>query len=974
MKQVQTTLQEGVVGTGYGSSYIDSYHRTGQYADDPWDVQSLIDYVNTIIKSGFKPGSGDMYGKGLYSTGDWLSQFGGKNNGLMDGYGNAIIKYRTPSRGVLIFDYRISKKIYGSGYSLVDQVVKYGIFSAFKYPKVSADRAYWIWQQLWNKHKDYRSCIKEIVTAKAGVPNMPQDLQKEYFSCSGHYVKDLYRNKKVIGIAFSGNHDGNVLFIKEDSLNQIKPIQYCVMDWKRPSDPKAFLHPWTLVGGNLSATGIQGAIKDFLSAAGIPKGSNTFDEVYIQNLFNIKESAAIQFVKDNFPWTSSMMNKFKGLDVAFGDNKQDYIFGGQWERGECNVHYFGTPNSVIQELQKIGRASAATTDEVPIFRSGTFSGDIFEGIMIGGVFSKGVFNGVFRGGVIDFDNKTVWGAKAKRVLEKSLTCSIRYNGKIHKIGDASPNVFLANLKAGVTATQTGGIAGVDNAGSLSEAIKNKLSFKVAAFVIKDNWRGSKSVPLGFAAFLTVYPWLFNMANRITWKDNPIITVDDNKIVLSGGELRTGNVYFDVYEKNTSVIGGNIFNEFCDFQGILKGGNFREGNFNGTYEKGMLYLDKLNWGKDAVYKGTSRPIFTYKTNQIVIDGDVLRLPDASGKKAKYDTIHAIIAGIKSGAYFKDLLALKQAIQNYKTGQGKRPKLLDPAVTKKTKRDVGITQADINKDTDDWDDDDGSLQDSVMPQSTQAFIFNESGIPSIQNLYEKQDYSDTPMNIAISDFDEAEIAYVLSNVSPKNEKVWKYYDLDEEEQEILYQIFRDTYIKVTGAAFDKDGFDWRASNWTFFGEPPEGTSNAASVGGIAARKQMSNNMYKLVASFGNFRGVFKGFNELKQKTNNASIWGIVDDTIKRMLLKHDKDFVSPPGIVIKAMEAGIKKLSGGEVKSVSLDGSMQVSTPAGMMKKYFIANKTYIKWLLDSINDSSNASRLPIPQAVLLPLVGIIQKLL
>jgi hypothetical protein len=174
---------------------------------------------------------------------------------------------------------------------------------------------------------------------------------------------------KALDIAFSGNHDGNILFIKEDSLGQVKPMQYCIMDWQHPGDSRAFVLPWTPVGGNFSATGLQRSIRDFLSAAGIPKGSNTFDEVYIQDLFNIKETAAIQFVKSNFPWVSSMMNKFQGLDVAFGDNKQDYIFGGQWMRGECNVHYFGTPNEVLSEFQKTGRTSAVQTDDMPIFRS-----------------------------------------------------------------------------------------------------------------------------------------------------------------------------------------------------------------------------------------------------------------------------------------------------------------------------------------------------------------------------------------------------------------------------------------------------------------------------------------------------------------------------------------------------------------------------------------------------------------------------
>jgi hypothetical protein len=992
MKQSQSLLQEGVVGTGYGSSYIDSYHRTGQRADDPRDKQSLIDYVEGIIKSGFKPGSGDMYGKGLYSTGDWLSQFGGKGNGYMDNYGNAIIKYRTPSKGILIFDYRVAKKMYGGDYSLADQLVKYGLFAVnkmppfieilsddleqtFKFPKVSADRAYWIWEEFWDSHQKYDYCIKNMASQKSGVPSMPYDLQQEYYRLQQNdIVKDLYRSKKVLGIAFSGNHDGNVLFIKEDSLGSVKPMQYCIMNWQRPGDPKAFILPWTLVSGNVSATGLQGAIKDFLSAAGIPRGANTFDEVYIQDLFNIKETAAIQFVKNNFPWTSNMMNKFQGLDVAFGDNKQDYIFGGQWTRGECGVHYFGTPNEVIPELQKIGRASAAQTEDMPIFRSGTFNGDIFAGVMIGGIFARGIFNGVFRGGLIDFDGKVSWGPKAKRVLEKPLTCSIRYGGKLYKIGDASPDVFLANLKAGVATAQDGGVSGVDNASSLSEAVKNKLPFKVVNFIVRDNWRGAKNISLGFADFVKAYPWLFSLANRITWKDDPVIEADDTKLTLIKGELRTGNVYFDIWDKITSVIGGNVLNKNNEFNGTLKGGNYREGNFNGTYEKGALYLDDMIWGKNANYAAKGGPVFVFKGNQVMLNGDVMLLPDKTGKAPKYGTIDQIITGVKSGEYYKDFTALQRAIRTYKAGKGPKPVLLNPASIQRNKINVGITQADRDADTNDWDDNDGSLQDSLIAKSEGSFEFNESGIPSIANLLEKRDYSGSPIDSFISSFDESEFVYAMTKLLGLNEKVWRFDDLDAQEQEALYNVFRDTYVKATGAAFDKNDFDWRAANWTFFGEPPNGTSNETAVGGIAVRKQISNNMFKLVASFGNFRGVLKGFDELKRKANGASIWGIVDETVKKLIIKHDKDFVAPPGIVVKAMEAGIKKLSNGEVKSVNVDGSMQVNTPAGMMKKYFVANKDYVRWLLDSISDPSNASRLPVHQAVLTPLIGIIQKLL
>ena len=976
MRQDTSPLQEGVVGESYGNSYIDSYHRTGSFRDK----QSLIDHVENIINTGFKPGGGDAYGIGLYSTGDWLSQFGGKGNSNMLHYGNAIIKYRTPAKGILIFDYRVAKKMYGGSYSLVDQCVKYGIFTVsgmpkmieilsddleqtFKYPKLSADRAAMIWEALWYNHGNYQQIIKIMAQSKPGTPQMPYDLQQDYYSCSDDdIVKDLYRNKKVIGIAFSGNHDGNVLFIKKDALSQVKPLQYCIMDWQHSNDPRAFIQPWTLVGSNVSATGLQGAIKDFLAAAGVPKGTNSFDEVFIEDLYNIKESAAVNFVKSDFPWTTSAMNYFKGLDVAFGKNKQDYIFGGDWIKGNCNVHYFGSPNNVIKELNVIGRAIGVSVDDMPIFRSGTFDGDVFTGIMIGGLFKRGIFNGTYRGGLIDFDGKVTWGPQAKRVLEKSLTCSVKYNGKIYKIGDESPDVFLANLKSGIATTQQGGVAGVDDAMSLSDAIRHKLPFKVVNFIIQDNWRGVKNVHLGFADFKAAYPWLFNVGNKITWKDDPVIEVDNTKITVIKGELRTGSVYFDVWDKITSVVGGNVFNKNNVFNGLFKGGNYREGNFDGVYENGILYLDNFTWGKNAKWEFKGKPIFVFQNKQFAIDGQVLLIPGPDKKTPKYNDIASLIADIKSGEYLKDFLALTSAEMRYKRGLGPKPVLLNPSI-RKNKRQVGITQDDIDATTNDWDDDDGSLQDSFTKNSP-AILFREKGIPSIDNLLRE--------DLSVQKVQE----YVGGEAEPEiiNEKEFYIRDLSDPEQDMLYQEFQKSYTKATGAAFTRDAFEWRADNWTFIGDPPDDKNPTAPVGGIAVRKQVSNDMFKLVASFGHIKSIMHGFDELKSKHGSSSIWGFVTDEIRRIIIKHDKDFRSVPGPIVKAMEGMIKKLSNGEVKSVGLDGSIMVDTPAGVMKKFFIANRVYLNWLIASVEDPKNASRLPVPQAVLTPLMSLLKAII
>jgi hypothetical protein len=133
-----------------------------------------------------------------------------------------------------------------------------------------------------------------------------------------------------------------------------------------------------------------------------------------------------------------------------------------------------------------------------------------------------------------------------------------------------------------------------------------------------------------------------------------------------------------------------------------------------------------------------------------------------------------------------------------------------------------------------------------------------------------------------------------------------------------------------------------------------------------------MIKLVASFGDFRSVLRGFDEFKSKYGNNPVWGIVTPEIQKLIIKHDKSFISLPGVVVKAMEGVLKKISGGEVKSAGLNGVLKVSTPAGMMDKYFVCNREYASWLISSIEDPANASKLPVPQAVMLPLLGILKK--
>jgi hypothetical protein len=538
--------------------------------------------------------------------------------------------------------------------------------------------------------------------------------------------------------------------------------------------------------------------------------------------------------------------------------------------------------------------------------------------------------------------------------------------------------FLKTVEAGLNTTNT---QLPDD--SLRAAIERTMVFKADAVMIEDDWRGNKNITAAYNAFKGAYPWFFERARRQTWKDLPKIRITNDEVIVDRGVLFTGTVYYDVYNKPV-IINGGIVDGNNVFEGTLQAGVYNRGTFKGNIVGGVFNLDQAIWDTSATGKiDANKPIkIICKKQYVDVIPETFLIPDSTGKKPLYSNFGEVVKAIQNGSYQKIVAQLQKEITIAKRGEGPAPKLIGKV--NNYLKTLGINQ--IDDLGDDFADKEYS-DDDIAQLLASTDKEHRAGL-TLAELYEEQRQIEwlAKRNTAIEEryaphefFDIREIANVIENSirsqgTGLDEKVWQFDNLDTQEQEVLYNVFKDTYVKATGAAFDKDDFDWRASNWTFFGEPPNGNSNESAVGGIAVRKQISNNMYKLVASFGNFRGVLKGFDELKQKANGASIWGIVDETIKKLIIKHDKDFVAPPGIVVKAMEAGIKKLSNGEVKSVGLDGSMQVDTPAGIMKKYFVANKDYIRWLLDSINDPANASRLPVPQAVLTPLIGIIQKLL
>lgn len=198
------------------SEFRFAYHRTSENA------------VSSIAKGGFTPGYGDMYGRGWYMCYDLESQL----NPNMLFYGDAVIRSELYSKGLLIFDYNVAKRVYGSDYNLISQALEQKIYKnmdemplafiqmskaledTFQNPKFSASIAANAWTGGQNPmkieltsymDKGWRGNKNSFLHPSLGTP----------------------KNRKITSIMFTGNHDGNVVVVY--SPNTAKPVDYAII-------------------------------------------------------------------------------------------------------------------------------------------------------------------------------------------------------------------------------------------------------------------------------------------------------------------------------------------------------------------------------------------------------------------------------------------------------------------------------------------------------------------------------------------------------------------------------------------------------------------------------------------------------------------------------------------------------------------------------------------------------------------------
>jgi hypothetical protein len=984
MRHEPPRIAEALIGKGFTPTHALAYHRTGRQCGN--DINALSDMVNKIFKK-FVSGDGDYYGRGLYTTGDKKSQIavGGQN---MIGYGLALIQYRITLKNILLFDYRLSEKVHPGTVTLEEQLVKMVpsltmanmplVFQVLSEDLaktaqssnklVSADRC----REVWN------DWLRDSSSNFPRLYGSDDDLNGAYLAASRDpsfsAARAIAKSNNIHGVAFIGGNDGDVIVVYEKFVDSdAKAVKWCITDPRFPNDESHLLLDWRNAGMGISSAATD--LADGLAKVRIPNSKSSFDAVFVENSSEMGVSGSVDFIRTNFRWLASPVLQFKSVDIAFLSDKTCCITGGQWTRGDCLADYFGRESEVTAQLKKAGKSVFSnSSSDIPVFHSGTFAGGVFSGIFSGGVFRKGIFNGLFKGGILDFDSGARWGDSATMdTSERSLKASIRYKGKIYAVPFAATSLtaFMKTIDAGMASA---GTQITDE--SLSAAIQRQLPFNAAAFDIEDGWRGNKTIPEAFAAFKSAYPWLLNKSLRQSWKDAPSIKVTNDDIIVESGTFFTGTVYYSKYSKGVTVNGGVIDGDNI-FEGKFIAGIYNKGMFNGIFTGGVFNLDSAIWGKDAEGKTNASVAVKVIFHKRYIDiiPETYFIPGMSGNTPLYRNFGEVLGAIRTGKYQKIVSELAKETEVAKSGKGPPPKLLTKATQYLQK--LGIHQADDLGD--DFSDEEVSDDDIAK---LLAWKEPSKDKLSFMELFSNAFYRKTgetgagSLGYAPEFIDLSEARWVIGQTGEAElkEKEYDMSDLSDSEQDRLYDVFRDSYIKSVGAAFDRDAFAWRAAGWIFFGNPPDDSNPEGPVGGIAVRRQQSNVMYKLVASFGDFRSILKGFDDFKSRHGNSPCWSILTPDIAKMVVKHDKSFKILPGPVVKAMEGAIKKLSNGEVQSVGLNGVLKVNTPAGILDKIFVGNTPYINWLLDSIEDPDNASRLPVPKAVISPVLGIIKALL
>jgi hypothetical protein len=184
-----------------------------------------------IMSQGFRPGSGDWYGVGLYTCYDFDDQIRDfDNDGVVDMsmYGPNIVEFKIENSGKFLVldmnpDNNQAKKVWGQSHSLISQLKKImgGKFLNF-----------------YNKNKELIDSFNEILvktkvtTASGREEELKKDVQGRFLTAPiGLKLAEMPGFISLVdGMSFTGGNDGRVLVIY--NANLAKPTRYTPDDGK----------------------------------------------------------------------------------------------------------------------------------------------------------------------------------------------------------------------------------------------------------------------------------------------------------------------------------------------------------------------------------------------------------------------------------------------------------------------------------------------------------------------------------------------------------------------------------------------------------------------------------------------------------------------------------------------------------------------------------------------------------------------
>jgi hypothetical protein len=154
----------------------------------------------------------------------------------------------------------------------------------------------------------------------------------------------------------------------------------------------------------------------------------------------------------------------------------------------------------------------------------------------------------------------------------------------------------------------------------------------------------------------------------------------------------------------------------------------------------------------------------------------------------------------------------------------------------------------------------------------------------------------------------------------------------DAEMMYELFKDSYEKSTGHAWDFNTFMSRANDWTFYGVKPTSIGDK-DAGFVAVRFQRSGPI-KLTGMAGNPRAIYRGLDQVI--ATGKPIWGGVTEDIAQMATR--KGFIIPPKSLLAIIGPYIPGFNVNDHGNIIAN----ITGGVGEVEKTLIVNDAYLDW--------------------------------